>query len=213
MLEIQRLMIKENFTKDKNVPEYIVIHDTGNRQFTADAIQHYKYFQVYRGASAHFFVDDDDLVQLIEVKDSSWHCGDGNNKNGINNRNTISIEICINKDSNYKTTIANTIDLVVKLMRDHNIPLSKVVRHYDASGKNCPQTMNNNGNWSSWIEFKRRIEEEYSKSDIPKWKLNVMEEGFKNKLFTDHDGWIKKIDEPIQVWTVVAMLNNYIRSK
>jgi N-acetylmuramoyl-L-alanine amidase len=42
-------------------------------------------------------------------------------------------------------------------MKTYNIPIERVVRHYDASRKNCPQTMNNNGDWSKWNNFKERL--------------------------------------------------------
>lgn len=43
---------------------------------------------------------------------------------------------------------------------------------------------------------------------IPQWKLNILDEGYKNGLFTDYEGWKNKLNEPIEVWTVIAMLNN-----
>ena len=83
----------------------------------------------------------------------TWHCGDGKGKYGITNSNSIGIEICINSDGNYNTAFQNAVELTKHLMKELNIPLEKVVRHYDASRKNCPARMNKNG-WALWNTFK-----------------------------------------------------------
>jgi N-acetylmuramoyl-L-alanine amidase len=44
-------------------------------------------------------------------------------------------------------------------MKTYNISIDKVVRHYDASRKNCPQTMNDNGDWTKWLNFKQKVQE------------------------------------------------------
>ena len=158
-MEIIKKLIKFNFTKNANKPEFIVIHDTGNYNIGANAEMHYQYFNSGdKQSSAHFFIDDKQILQLVEIKDKSWHCGDGNNAHGINNGNSISVEICINNEGNYLATINNTLELVSYLMKTYNISIDKVVRHFNASGKNCPQTMNNNGDWSKWNEFKARLQ-------------------------------------------------------
>jgi N-acetylmuramoyl-L-alanine amidase CwlA len=155
---ITKRLIEYNFTADSNKPEYIVVHDTGNRDVGANAIMHYNYFNVKgRKASAHFFVDDSHIIQCIEVKDSAWHCGDGWGSRGITNNNSIGVEMCINRDGNYAKAFDNTANLVAYLMKQYNIGIDKVVRHYDASGKNCPQTMNNNGDWTAWNCFKNLL--------------------------------------------------------
>jgi N-acetyl-anhydromuramyl-L-alanine amidase AmpD len=156
-MNIIQKLIQFNHTKNANKPAYIVIHDTGNSGIGANAEMHYRFFNGgNRSASAHYFVDDKQIVQIVKDEDSSWHCGDGYNKYGINNNNSIGIEICINSDGNYNIAVSKAIELTQFLMRKHNISIDKVVRHYDASRKNCPQTMSAN-NWSAWNEFKNRV--------------------------------------------------------
>ena len=41
-------------------------------------------------------------------------------------------------------------------MEELNIPAERVVRHYDASRKNCPASMSGN-DWAYWQDFKNRI--------------------------------------------------------
>ena len=156
MLDIQKKLIKYNFSTG-NKPQFIVIHDTGNTKEGADAEAHYKYFNgADRQASAHYFVDDYSIIQTVEDSNASWHCGDGNGKYGITNYNSIGIEICINIDGNYDKSVGNAVDLVKYLMKKYSIAIDKVVRHYDASRKNCPGTMSANG-WAKWNWFKEQL--------------------------------------------------------
>lgn len=77
MLEFRYLPIKYNYSSRKgNKVQYLVIHDTGNPGVGANALNHYKFFGgKNRNASAHYFVDDKMIVQIIGDSFSSWHCG------------------------------------------------------------------------------------------------------------------------------------------
>jgi len=139
--------------------DYLVIHDTGNARSGANAEMHYVYFNTAdRNASADFFVDDKQILQINNFrKYYTWAVGDGKGAYDITNRNSISIEICVNADSDYNVAFIKTIELTKHLMKELDIPASKVVRHYDASRKNCPGTMAAN-NWAKWNEFKAAIQ-------------------------------------------------------
>ena len=141
--------------------EWIVIHDTGNANPGANAQSHYNYFNSgNRNSSADFFVDDKGVLCVNDYsKYYTWHCGDGKGKFGITNSNSIGIEICVNSDGDYAKVLANTIELVKELMDELHIPADRVVRHYDASRKNCPASMNVN-NWAIWHEFKESLKNE-----------------------------------------------------
>ena len=149
------MQIAYNKTKRSQKPKYIVVHDTGNSGKGANAKAHFNYFNGGdRGASADFFVDDKEALQVNDYNTYyTWHCGDGKGKNGITNSNSVGIEICINSDGDYNKAVMRARALVAKLMKELNIPLSNVVRHYDASGKICPLTMSKN-NWQAWNTFK-----------------------------------------------------------
>lgn len=160
MLPIKKKLIKYNYSSRSNQRiEYIVIHDTGNPSKGAGADNHYRYFNGgNRNASAHYFVDDKEIIQTVEDTNASWHCGDGKGKYGITNSNSIGVEICINSDGDYQKAVANAAELIKHLMEKHNIPIEKVVRHYDASSKICPRTMSHN-NWEKWNTFKQSLQE------------------------------------------------------
>ena len=158
MLPIDKHQIPFNTSKRTKAIEWIVIHDSGNTKPGADDIANYNYFNTGdRQSSADVFIDDNSITQINDyTKYYTWAVGDGQGKYGITNNNSVSVEICINSDGDYEKAVANTVDLVKLLMAELNIPLEKVVRHYDASHKNCPATMNN-GSWEQWYIFKDRL--------------------------------------------------------
>lgn len=156
MKSITRKISKYNFSSRSGQKiKYIVMHFTGNK--TDTALNNANYFGGgNRNASAHYFVDNTSIVQVVEDTMASWHCGDGNGKYGITNQNSIGIEMCGTNGEIAKDTESNTIDLVKQLMKKYNIPNDRVVRHYDASRKNCPSPWSKN-NWSKWNDFKKKL--------------------------------------------------------
>ena len=143
-----------------------------------------------RQASADFAVDDAEMVQFNpDIRNYyCWAVGDkkaAGSLTAANNRNTISIEICstlkkgtsVEKPNHkgWSFTVAalnNAVRLVKILMAKFNIPVERVVRHYDISGKLCPGLIGwNNGkiydakgnktaldNASvEWVAFKGRL--------------------------------------------------------
>lgn len=140
---------------------YIVIHDTGNSAKGANAEAHFQYFNGGdRGSSADIFVDDTSVWYVNNYTQYySWHCGDGGGSNGITNRNSVGIELCINQDGNYEAAFANMVEVIRKLMKELNIPAERVVRHFDASNKACPQSMSDD-NWQRWKSLKEILEKE-----------------------------------------------------
>ena len=184
--------------------EYIVIHDTGNTGVGANAESHYRYFNGGdRSSSADFFVDDTQTLCVNDYrKYYTWHCGDGGGKYGISNRNSIGIEICINSDGNRQKAIENTLILVRELMKELNIPIERVVRHYDASRKNCPGSMSKN-NWAEWYEFKKRIQNSEVLSMSQYEELKTMINGLTERL--------KKVENPIKYGHVDKNMPEYAR--
>ena len=214
MLNIEKKQIAYNRVKRASAIKYIVIHDTGNKAKGADAEAHFKYFNGgNRSSSADFFVDDKKVLQVNDyTKYYTWQVGDGKGKYGITNQNSVGIEICVNADGNYEKAVANAIELTKYLMKELNIPAERVVRHYDASRKNCPASMSADG-WLAWKEFKEKIMEEktifvdignsYAKKDIE--ELHAM--GVINGVTTDRF----MPSEPITREAVARIARNVIR--
>ena len=141
--------------------KFIVIHYTGNYNAGADAEAHYRYLQrATRYGSAHYFVDDRQIIQTIGDGRVAWAVGDnqghGRYLNGCTNNNSISIEMCVNSDADQKKTYKNVLELTKNLMRKFKVPASNVCRHYDVSRKDCPHNFRAN-NWALWWQFKEEI--------------------------------------------------------
>ena len=158
---IREKQITKNYTKKGNREiKFIVIHDTGNTSIGANALAHYSYFQTNtRGASAHYVVDENNIVRFVNDNDVAHHAGDrkrpGLGRTDVTNGNSIGIEMSVNVDGNFNKTMQNTIELTRTLMEKYKIPLSNVVRHYDVSGKNCPAKLNAMPN--GWDNFKSKL--------------------------------------------------------
>lgn len=152
--------------------KYIVIHFTANDGDRAESNGNYFKNNVVK-ASAHYFVDDNTVVQSVPDNVVAWSVGGskyadckttgGGTKYGIvNNTNSISIEMCDTKRDGKvlatEATQTNCIKLTVKLMKKYNIPLSHVIRHFDVTGKKCPAYFVEK---SKWDAFKTKLKKEY----------------------------------------------------
>lgn len=141
--------------------KFIVIHYTGNYSVGADAEAHYKYLQqATRYGSAHYYVDDRQIIQTIGDSRVAWAVGDnqghGRYLNGCTNNNSISIEMCVNADADQKKTYKNVLELTKNLMAKFKVPAERICRHYDVSRKDCPHNFRAN-NWALWWQFKEEI--------------------------------------------------------
>lgn len=169
--------IAYNYSKRNQKIKYIVVHDTGNPSAGADAEAHFNYFNGgNRGSSADIFVDSAETWVVNDYhKYYAWHCGDGNGRYGITNANSVGVEMCINPDGNYAQAMQNTANVVRELMKELDIPIERVIRHYDASRKCCPASMSDNG-WAKWYEFKKMLDkEELTMSQYEELKNEISE--------------------------------------
>lgn len=125
-----------------DVVRYIAIHYTADgTPHSHTALNSMKYFSGgNRDASAHLFIDDFDIYEFADpARWSCWHVGDGLGRYGITNQNSIGIEVVQNANAPFSAEeIRKLTWLVQKLMKEFNVPASRVVRHYDASRKSCP---------------------------------------------------------------------------
>lgn len=162
-------------TRQKSSIKFIVIHYTGNNSKGANAMAHYRYLQgATRYGSAHYFVDDHEIIQVIGDSQVAWAVGDnqghGTALNGCTNYNSISVEMCVNNGYSSKM-LFNTIELVKELLRLY--PNARVCRHWDVSRKECPYGYHgsNNPKWNSFLEEikkPRRLILDLSKDSVAK---------------------------------------------
>lgn len=85
------------------------------------------------------------------------------------NNNSIGIETCVNVGSDLYYTWQKTAKLVAHLCNDNDIDLDHVKPHHFFSGKNCPQTMRDNGlydNFLNLVAFEYEILTKYKDAKI-----------------------------------------------
>lgn len=210
MMTINKKQIAYNKTKRTQKPVYIVIHDTGNTGKGANANAHFNYFNGGdRQASADFFVDD---TQVLQVNDYNtyytWHCGDGKGKYGISNGNSVGIEICVNCDGNYDIAFQNAVALTKQLMFELNIPIERVVRHYDASHKNCPASMSAD-NWALWNTFKAQLAVNVELASVNDLVWELSHRG----IISDKELWLKKLEQDSNAYWLARKTVQYIQDK
>ena len=156
MAVIKQCLTSVNRWVGTNKPEWIVIHNTANgKSAEGMALNNCNYFKsTYRGASAHYFIDDGDTIwQCVADTDSAWHCGDADTRNGCTNLNSIGIEVCEPAGGEFTAREKDNLNrLVAVLMDRYGIPASRVVRHNDVTGKRCPWFYSDNA--SSWNALK-----------------------------------------------------------
>ena len=157
-MEINKLLTAINYNKGNGKQnKYIVIHYVGA---TGGAEANCRYFQrVNRGASAHYFVGHKgEIWQCVEDKDIAWHCGANKYKHPYcRNTNSIGIELCCRKNLSNGTwyfedaTVKAAAELVKELMQKYNIPVANVIRHFDVTGKMCPEPyVRDTGAWNTF---------------------------------------------------------------
>lgn len=171
MQKINKLLTPYNFTDKNSVGriKYIVIHYVGALGGAKANCQYYA--GQYIGASAHYFVGfDGEIWQSVEDADIAWHCGASSYKHGAcRNSNSIGIEMCVRKRSTASmgatdkdwyfedATVESTAELTRYLMDKYGVPASNVIRHYDVTGKICPNPYVYNCTQHVWDEFKKKI--------------------------------------------------------
>ena len=125
-----------NYTPGNSGRLYIVMHYTGNLTDTAKANANY-FRDTKRGASAHLFVDESDVYEVVSLNDSAWAVGVdyGGSLFGLcTNYNSISIEMCSSGGKISDRTIDNAVSLTKSLMKRYGITTERVVRHWDVCG-------------------------------------------------------------------------------
>lgn len=165
--------------------KYLIIHYTAGASSAPGKAKAMKVgWEKKRSASADFGVDDSFMVQF-NPDPRNYYCWAVAGGHGITNKNSISIEICSNLKQGANASKANhegwyfteaalekAAKLAKILMRKYNIPIDRVVRHYDVTGKLCPgvpgwndgqlydmkgNKLNKKNNSEAWLAFKKRL--------------------------------------------------------
>ena len=191
---------KNNFCsgRTQNI-KYIVIHYTANDGDTAKNNVDY-YARASLKASAHFYVDENEVWQSVKEGDTAYHCGANKYVHPYcRNSNSIGIELCSRKDADGKyyfkdETIQNAVKLTKELIAKYNIFVGNVIRHYDETGKICPAPMVNDeilwNTFKAMLTEKNKIETGNDIDCVLKWKYGITFDSVENEKT-----FIKELDE------------------
>lgn len=163
--------------------EYIAIHYVGGSSDADDNVAYFNNRNVTNASADYFVSFNGDIYEYNPDPEArySWAVGGKKlNSYGVlhgkaTNANSVSIEMCVkfkgskapkspNDPDWYFTeaTINSTVELTKYLMEKHNVPASKVIRHFDVTGKVCPGVVGWNaasGSEKDWLAFKARLTE------------------------------------------------------
>ena len=163
MVKINRKITQVNYTPLTNKRNmWLVIHYVGA---VSTAKANAQYFEKEkRNASANYFVDENEIWQVVDDYNGAWHVGANKYYNSCRNNNSIGIEMCCKRKGTKgewyfeEQTVTNTIELVKELMKKYNIPIERVCRHFDCTGKICPEPYVRDE--VAWTNFLKRVQEE-----------------------------------------------------
>lgn len=141
--------------------QFIILHYVGAVSTAKNNAEYF--YSAYRGASAHYFVDDREIWQVVEDNDAAWAIGADKYYTNARNSNSISVEMCCYYMKNGNINVAKeveekAVELVKMLMKKYNIDVDHVIRHYDATRKNCPAPFVKDE--ERWNNFKKKLQEQ-----------------------------------------------------
>lgn len=166
-MNIQKIPANSNAygnIRDKKNVKYIVIHYTAGKGDTA--VNEGLYFKNAnsRSAGAHFFVDQrGEIVKSVAMNCTAWSVGGSKYtdcfKTGggklykvVTNANSVSIELCDNLDKDPSKEQIKAVKELISYIRKHCPNAKTVVRHFDVTGKHCPQRMMEQKKWDSFLK-------------------------------------------------------------
>lgn len=183
-MTINRKISLINFSdlnRSKEQIKFIILHYVGAVSTAKNNAEYF--YDKYRGASAHYFVDDKEIWQVVEDNDASWAIGADKYYTDARNSNSISVEMCCYYMQNGNINVAKEVEekaleLVKTLMKKYNIDVDHVIRHYDATRKNCPAPFVKDE--ERWENFKKKLQEQSTEETEEKEEYTDYEKRVRN---------------------------------
>ena len=121
--------------------DYIVIHSTGVKDVDAQGFYDRFNMETERKASAHFVIDDKEVIQCLPTNMVAWAVGKKEDaKIPCYNTNSISVEICeFNEPIKQQQAIDNAIDFVNNVLEPQFD--AEIVPHSSVKATLCPSIM------------------------------------------------------------------------
>jgi N-acetylmuramoyl-L-alanine amidase CwlA len=210
-----------NYTKGRSKAiKYIVIHYVGA---TGTALQNVKYYNSSEvEASANFYVghksENGAIYQSVDPANTAWHCGAKKYvHDDCRNSNSIGIEMCCHNFGADKSATSNTwyidditvtkaVELTKYLMEMYDIDINHVIRHYDVTGKCCPNPFVLDED--KWDKFKNNLEN--NSSNKPSlWAAEAAEWTTENDLIKGNEDGDCEWQEGLTREQFVVILKRY----
>lgn len=165
-------------TKKSMRPRYITIHSTQNWSKGADPWRHSLALKRSKlgKLSWHYTTDEKVAVQHLPTTEQGRHA----DFDGPGNKYSIGIEMCEHPGNSRSATLERTAKLTAWLMKEHDIPLSRVVPHYhwprwgrNPPNKNCPHFLLDNGKpgrkWQAYLGQVKKYHDAISLPQSDAW--------------------------------------------
>lgn len=167
-----RRLVKFSVTPDQ------CFHNTANP--STDAEGHGRWQQNVENAdkqyvSAHVYIDDDSIVQILPLDELGYHAGTTNGNN-----TSIGIEIC--EDGEMASDKAEYNAQCFGACYLYTFPDTEINKHQDYSGKWCPRVILNAGRWDSFKEGIFRMSKPLTADEIIAM------------AFDEPDNWIEQLN-------------------
>lgn len=152
----KKLIVDKSPRGGTQTNSYIIIHNTagGTAKGCWNTFDQNLHGKGRDGIACQYTVDDKEGYQMLEDNWGAGHCGAGGHYapwgdgvSGVDNSNTIGIEVADGSSVNAEQAIENCIELTRYLMQAYSIPASNVLRHGDVQNKGCPATIMKLGKW------------------------------------------------------------------
>jgi N-acetylmuramoyl-L-alanine amidase len=207
---IDMLLTNHNRPKHKLIKlKGLVVHWTANTSVGSDADNNRNFFNTTKNSvSAHYVIDDKQIVRCLPDNEVGYHVGAKKyTKVGMTltqgtiekdnspfyspNYFTVGIEMCVNQDGDWNKTYQNTVKFSAKFLVENKLTIDNLYRHYDITGKLCPQMMIDEKEWKKFKDAVQLKINEMTKPASPKDELReALEFIDKNICDIDVDLWI-----------------------
>lgn len=158
---VTKNLVGINYTKGMFIkPRYIVIHNVSDTKFKT--MREYRNFIAHEKeakVSFHYMVGARAVVKMLEDDWRGWHVGDKATKD-ITNSNSIAVTMFVRDNNDIGRVIKNTVALINMLRDIYDIPVKNVKRHYDVTGKACPEMLLDKEAWDRFVLALKGVQED-----------------------------------------------------
>jgi len=195
--------------------KYPVVTITTDGYYALDGIKSKVLAPTYNGKILTTSSINDEGIRIV-IQNGKYYIGNTyynttyhKISNAGGNNNSIGMETMVNRGSDIYLTWQKTAQLVAYLMKENDLTLDDVKPHHFFSGKNCPQTMRDNGLWPN---FKTLVAFEYDM--ITKFKDYTVKFESHDPEYVNNLGRVIKQDQKTKTvsYTISVTLGDVTKS-